>query len=391
MKLVNILFIVTLFFFASCNEKKKSVESPQEISQSNSTGPAKEAMLSQQQYESLDMKIDTLGTRLMTGFVEANGKLEVPPQNEATVTPVIGGNVATINVIEGDEVKKGSVLASIEHPDIIKIQSDYINAINQLNFQEKEFQRQKKLYEAGVGSGETFQRKEAEFQNAKGQVSGLEAQLRQLNINPAAIRTGDIQRQVPILSPIDGAVQTVNIKTGQFVQSQTNMFEIINTEHIHVDLLVFEKDVSKVKKGQKVSFSVESVPGKELSAEIISISKNFEKDPKALHIHAEIKNRPENLVPGMYVRGKIAVDDNKSIALPESSIAKDGDKFIAFTAEEEGDAWSFKPVEVIPGTEENGWIEIEILKDLPDATRFAYNNAYYLMAEMNKGEGGHSH
>lgn len=391
MKLVNISLLFTLLLFASCGEEKEPAENPQETTQSNTAAPVKEAMLSQQQYNALDMKIDTLGTRLMTGFVEANGELEVPPQNEATVTPVIGGNVANIRVIEGEKVKRGTVLASIEHPDIIKIQTDYNNAVNKMNFQEKEFQRQKKLYDAGVGSGETFQRAEAAFESANGQVSGLEAQLRQLNINPAAIKNGNIQRQIPILSPIDGAVQAVNIKTGQFVQAQTNMFEIINTEHVHVDLLVFEKDVAKVKKGQTVKFSVESLPSTELTAEIISISQNFEQDPKALHVHAEIKNLPDNLVPGMYVRGKIAVDDNRSIALPESALAKDGDNFFAFTAEEEGDAWSFKPVEVIPRAEENGWIEIKFLKDFPGDTRFAYNNAYYLMAEMNKGKGGHSH
>jgi cobalt-zinc-cadmium efflux system membrane fusion protein len=394
MKLLNISLLFTLLFFASCgeDEEKEPVEIPQGTLETKTTEPVKEAMLSQQQYDALDMNINTLGTRLMTGFVEANGELEVPPQNEATVTPVIGGNVANIRVIEGEMVKEGSVLASIEHPDIIKIQAGYINAVNQRNFQEKEFERQKKLYEAGVGSGETFQRAEAEFQNIKGQVSGLEAQLRQLNINPATIRNGDIRRQIPILSPIDGAVQAVNVKTGQFVQAQTNMFEIINTEHIHVDLLVFEKDVVRVKEGQTVYFTVESLPGTELTAEILSISKNFEQDPKALHVHAEIKNRPENLVPGMYVRGRIAVGNTRSAALPEAAIAKDGDKFFIFSAEEEGDAWSFKPVEIIPGTKEGEWVEVKILKNLPKKNRFAYNNAYYLMAEMKKGEGGgHAH
>jgi cobalt-zinc-cadmium efflux system membrane fusion protein len=391
MKLSNITLLCILLIITSCDEEKKDPEITQETTETNTTEPVKEAMLSQQQYDALDMKIDTLGTRLLTGFIEANGRLEVPPQNEASVTPIIGGNVVNIRVIEGDEVKKGSILASIEHPDIIKIQTEFINAVNQLNFQEKEFQRQQKLYEAGVGSGETFQRAEAEYASTKGQVTGLEAQLRQLNVNPDIVRNGNIQRQIPILSPIQGAVQSVNVKTGQFVQAQTNMFEIINTQHVHVDLLVFEKDVAKVKKGQMVKFSVESLPGTELTAEIISISKNFEQNPKALHVHAEIKNKPENLVPGMYVQGKIAVDENRSIALPESAIAKNENRFFVFTAEEEGDAWSFKPVEVIPGTKENEWIEVNLLRDLPENTRFAYNNAYYLMAEMNKGEGGHSH
>jgi cobalt-zinc-cadmium efflux system membrane fusion protein len=391
MKFTNIIFLYIFLILVSCKDNQKPQAKNEAVKETTATETVQEAMLSQRQLEALGLKIDTLNHRLMSGFVTANGQLEVPPQSEASVTPVIGGNVANIRVIEGDEVKKGDVLAFISHPDIIKIQTEYINATNQLKFQEKDFSRQQKLYEGGVGSGESFQRAEADLDMAKGNLAGLEAQLRQLNVNPKSVKNGNIQHQIPILSPINGAIQAVNIKIGQFVLAQTNMFEVINTEHVHVDLMVFEKDVAKVKKGQKVYFSVESLPGQELTAKILSISKNFEQDPKALHVHAEINSRPKNLVPGMYVRGKIAVGDNRSIALPEAAIAKDGDQFFAFTAEEEGDAWSFKPVEVIPGIQEGEWISIQFLKEIPSETRFVFNNAYYLMAEMQKGEGGHSH
>lgn len=388
----SIIYILAIFLVLSCKEETDKEEKQESgTAQLTQAAPVKEAMLSQQQFDALNIKIDTLTTRLMSGYVRANGELEVPPQSEATVTPVIGGNVTAIRVIEGEVVDRGDVLSYIEHPEIIQVQTRYMNAVNSLNFQEKEFNRQKKLYEAGVGSGETFQRAEAELLSFKGQVVGLKAQLQQLNINPELVRNGNIQKRVPILSPIDGAVQAVNIKIGQFVQAQTEMFHIINTEHVHVDLMVFEKDVSKVKKGQKVFFSIESLPDTELEAEIISVSKNFEQDPKAVHVHAEIINRPDNLVPGMYVSGRIALDNQQTKALPESAIVRDGEKFYAFTAEEEGDAWSFKPVEIVTGTEQGEWVEIKLLQDLPENTRFTYNNAYYLMAEMQKGEGGHSH
>ena len=388
----SILYIPVIFLLISCGEGSKEEVKEEGGHDEHTEGEAvEEAMLSQQQFDALDIRIDTLTTRLMSGYVQANGELEVPPQNEATVTPVIGGNVTSISVIEGDEVDRGDVLAYIEHPDIIQIQTRYMNAVNSLNLQEKEFDRQRKLYEAGVGSGETFQRAEAELQSLKGQVVGLKAQLQQLNINPEVVKNGNIQQRIPILSPIDGAVQEVGVKTGQFVQAQTEMFRIINTEHVHVDLMVFEKDVAKVEKGQKVFFKIESLPGRELTAKIISVSKNFEQDPKAVHVHAEIIDRPKKMVPGMYVRGKIAVDNQRSLALPESAIVREGEKFFAFTAEEEGDAWSFKPVEVRTGTTGGEWVEIKLLENVPEDTRFAYNNAYYLMAEMQKGEGGHSH
>ena len=387
MRYSKIAFL-TLLLFTACNEKQET-EKKTETKQQQPV--AKEVMLSRQQFEALDMKLDTLQTRLMSGYVEANGTLEVPPQNEASVTPVIGANVAKIEVIEGQEVKQGQVLAYISHPEIIQLQTQYLNAFNDLKFEEKEYSRQKKLYEAGVGSGETFQRSEAKVENARGRVAGLRAQLRQLNISASKVEQGQIMQQIPVLSPIEGAVQQVNVRTGEFVQPQTVMFDVINTHHVHVDLMVFEKDVSKVKEGQKVHFTVASLPDTELTAKIISISKNFEQDPKAVHVHAEIENRPETLVPGMYVRGKIAVDDKRTLALPEAAVVREGERFVAFTAEKEGNAWSFKPVQITTGNREGNWVEVNLLQKIPGQQQFAHNNAYYLLAELNKGAGGHSH
>ncbi|HET8886411.1 MAG TPA: efflux RND transporter periplasmic adaptor subunit [Salinimicrobium sp.] len=387
-KTIISVFAVLLLISCNGNEEKNN---PEETQEEEEHAEVEEAMLTQQQFEALGMEIDTLQKRNMIGFVEANGELEVPPQNEANVTTVIGANVAAINVIEGDQIQKGEVLAYITHPDIVKIQTEYLNAVNQLEFLEKEYNRQNRLYEAGVGSGETFQKSEADFKIAQGLVNGLEAQLKLLNLNPARIVNGTIYNRIPVTSPISGAVQKVNVKTGQYVQAQTNMFEIVNTEHVHADLMVFENDVSKVKVGQEVNFTVESLAGKELKAQIISISKTFEQDPKALHVHAEIKNKPKNLIPGMYVRGKIQVNNTKATAFPGSAIAKDADKFFVFTAEREGKDWSFKPVEVIVKNIAGDWIAVDFMSEIDENTFFAFNNAYYLMAEMKKGEGGHEH
>ena len=387
MRYSKIAFLTALLFVA-CNEKQ---EAQKEAAEPKLKTPAKEVMLSQQQFEALDMKLDTLKTRLMSGYIQANGQLEVPPQNKASVTPVLGANVAKIEVIEGEQVKTGQVLAYIAHPDIIEIQTQYLNAFNDLKFEEKEYSRQKKLYEAGVGSGESFQRAEAKVENARGRLAGLKAKLKQLHIAPSRVEKGQIMQQIPVLSPIEGAVQQVDVKTGEFVQAQTSMFQIINTHHVHVDLMVFEKDVAKVKEGQEVHFRVASLPETDLTAKIISISKNFEQDPKAVHVHAEILNRPENLVPGMYVRGRIAVDNKRTLALPEAAVVREGEKFFAFMAEKEGEAWSFRPVELVVGNSEGEWMEVNMLSEIPGQQKFAYNNAYYLLAEMNKGEGGHSH
>ncbi len=354
-----------------------------------------EVHFSEQQFASLNMKIDSLRYRNINSYVQANGQLEVPPQNEAIVTAVIGSNVKSIKVIEGDKIKKGQVLAYLSHPDLISVQTEYASNWNQLTYLKEEYERKKKLYEDNVGSGKEYQKSKSAYFSMKSQVSGDESKLRLLGISPKKIQEGTIYDQVAVTSPISGHIRTVEVKTGQFVQPEKELFEIVNIEHIHADLMVFEKDMRKVKEGQRVTFTTESAPGKELEATIYSVGKAFEQDPKAIHLHAEIENKQGLLIPGMYINGRIIAEDVKTYALPESAVVREGDKYFIFTAKKEQDngetEWAFQPVEVNVGGIDNGWIEIKLLQELSIGTQLAYNNAYYIMAEMKKGEAEHTH
>ena len=350
-----------------------------------------EVMLTTRQFEALQMSIDTLQTRSISGYVEANGQLEVPPQNQATITTVVGANVVSIEVIEGDEVKKGQVVAYISHPNIIEKQTMYLNAYSNSQFLKKSFDRQKTLYDAGVGSGANFQSAEAEYKASLAMANGLEAQLKQLNINASGVRNATIYQRVALRSPIEGFVQKVEIKTGQYVEPQKDLMDIVNTHHVHADLMVFEKDVYKIEKGQKVTFNVQSIPGKQLTAEIYSISKTFEETPKALHVHAEIENKAGNLIPGMYIQGRIQTDNATTTAFPEGAISIEGEKAFVFKAMKEGSDWSFVPVEIVTGAKDGDWVAVSFLEPNKKKEQYAMNNAYYLMAEMKKGEAEHSH
>ncbi len=394
-----ILLFAASLFIVSCGkhdeDEHKHQSGEESEHQEHGEGHEEEVHLSEQQVQSLGITSDTLPFRNISSYVEANGQLEVPPQNEATVTAIVGSNVRLIKVIEGDKVRKGQVLAYLSHPNLIKIQTDYINNWNQLQYLEKEYHRQKTLYDEKVGSGKVFQKTQAEYQSMKGMVKGGEAQLKQMGLGLNQIQQSEIYEQVPVISPIDGHVRLVEVKTGQYVEPHTEMFEIVNIEHIHADLMVFEKDMHKVKQGQRIRFTIESLPGQELEAKIYSVGKAFEQEPKAIHLHAEIENKKGLLIPGMYIRGRIMINDVQSYALPEAGVVREGEKYFIFTAKKETDngetEWAFEPVEVIVGAKDDGWIEVKLLKPLKHGTTVAWNNAYYILAEMKKGEAEHNH
>src|SRR5690606_32992650 len=108
--------------------------------------------------------------------------------------------------------------------------------------------------------------------------------------------------------------------------------------------------------------------------------------------HADIENKRGLLLPGMYVRGRILTDSVSSFALPEKAVVREGEAFFAFAAErhETGD-WTFEPVEVRPGDPGDGWLPVNFMRAEDTARLYAVNNAYYLMAELKKGEAGHDH
>lgn len=394
----QIIYILSLAVlvaaFTGCGSKSTNPNSDEKAEEGHAEESVGAVHLSQLKFNSLEFKIDTLPLRALSGVVEANGQLEVPPQHEATVTAILGANITSIKVIEGDKVRKGQVLAYLSHPNLSQLQTNYIKAYSRLQYLEKEMQRQKRLYEEEVGSGKAYQEIVAEYQGMKGEVKGYEVQLKQLSLNVSKIQTGEIYQNVPVVSPIGGYIEKVKVQIGQFVDPQSEMFMIVNTEHIHADLMVFEKDVSKVKKGQMVSFTVESVPDKRLEAEIYSVGKKFEQNPKAVHIHAEIKNKEDFLIPGMYINGRIHTTGRKVFALPSEAIIEEQGKPYIFVAQPpEGDEseWKFAPIEIRTGITDEGWVEIKLLEELPEGAKVAWNNAYYLISEMKKGDTEHEH
>lgn len=347
------------------------------------------------QFDAMEMEVGVPTMQNISAYVEANGTLEVPPGHEAAVTAMIGANVMSIEVIEGDAVKKGQVLATVSHPSLIQLQSDYIQFWNELEYKAQNYERQQKLYDEKVGSGKEFQKVKADYLSTKGKVQGLAAQIHLLGLSTETLKQGEIAEVLGIRSPIDGFVRMVEIKTGQYVAPETELFEIVNIEHIHADFMVFEKDIAKVREGQKVRFESTAFPGETYEAEIYSVGKNFEKDPKAVHLHAEIENKTERLLPGMYVHGKIMTSDEEVKAIPEAALIVEGDRAFVFSAEEEVDhgerVWAFKPIEVKVGETGGGWVEVSMLSPTNANAQFALNNAYYLMAELKKAEAEHTH
>lgn len=410
--IIPALVLSTSLFFVSCESKPQKVTI--EVSIPEEEGHDENIVrISEEQDEVLQLKFEHLQKMNLSEFVSASGKLQVPPQNQASISSAIGANVASINVIEGDVVRKGQVLATLTHPDLIQLQVDYQESVNQLEYLKKDYERQEMLLKNNVASGKQFQQVKSEYLSLKAKNKGLEAKLRLLNINPSVVKSGNIINSVPVLATIDGAISKVEVNLGKYIEPQTELFEVLNTDKLHADLKVFESDITKVRTGQEVVFQINNQNGSSYTAKVTTIGKSFEENPRAVMVHSTVSAKNTGLLPGIFITGKIMTGENEVLALPEAAVVTEGDKsfiFVASHQEEDANAHkeedehrhgnegheggakiTLKMIEVITGVQDRGYVQIKPLEKLDNEILVAQNAAYYLLAEMKKGEAEHSH
>lgn len=394
-----VLFLVGI---TSCSSNTKSA-STEEAHEEH--GPEGTVALNDLQMKTLGLKLIQLEKRNMNQEIQVNGKLELPPQERADISPLIGGIIKNIYVIEGDKVKKGQVLAIMQHPDYIQLQQDYVSALEDYNFLKEEYNRNKKLHNENVTSTTQMQKITSNYNKSKTNVQSLEIKLKMLGFNPEKIKNGHIYPYVNIVSPLNGAVSLIETNVGAFAAPMSKLFEVVNNNKLHAGFLVYEKDINKIKVGQRIYFHTSSVEGHEFEAEIHNISPVFEENPKALHVHADIVNKTDELIPGMYINGRILADDSEVTVVPNDAIVADGDKYYIFvkaktpehkhehSAEEDNheEKTTFIMVEVIKGVTNGGHTAIRLLNKLPDDIQIAGSGAYFLIAEMRKEETAHEH
>jgi cobalt-zinc-cadmium efflux system membrane fusion protein len=403
------LFLALTLVFTSCNEKAKGELSQKETTSQNTKNDAegqseKEGGLegeenvveiTERQAETIGLEIKPLEKRTLGNNIKVTGTVELFPQDKANISPFVGGNVSSIKVIPGDNVRKGQVLAYIEHPDIIAMQQEFQEKNNELVFLKQDFERKQTLYDKGVSSGKDFQMAQSKFRSATSTVNGLKAKMRLLGINSKKVAEGEIFSAVAITSPISGYVDQVMISLGDYVGTQSKMFSISDNSRIYINFKVYEKDISHIKKGQQIYFSTTSQRDELLKATVRSVGKSFETDPKALEVLADIENKDKNLLPGMYVEGRIVQGEKSAFVVPEAAIVQNGEQSFIFILDEdekkEANKMKFKMIPVIVGVTDLGFVEISLPADANQDVKVVTKVAYTLSSEMVKGEVEHDH
>ena len=388
-KIKNILksstLIALLFIAVSCDNISKP--------ENNTDAEHKEeevsnfVALNYKQLEVMDIELGKVREVNLGNSLKVNGQLELPPQNRASISALLGGRVKSVGVIEGDFVRKGEVIARLENPEFIGLQQKYLSLKSNLSFLKNDYNRKKALAEDGITSKKALQKAEADYLEGKSNLNATKSTLQILNVNLSSIENGNLTKSISVISPIKGYVQKININIGKYISPQQEMFDVIDNDFIHLGLNVFEKDIDKVEVGQKITFALTTRADKIFKAEIFAVGKAFEMNTRSVKIHAKIIGNHKGLLPGMFVEARVSIADKKVSALPnEAFISEKGLDYIFIVKEKDKDDVEFEKIQVNKGVSDLGFSEVVFSGETNNDQEIVIKGSYYVNAELNKGE-----
>ena len=194
----------------------------------------------------------------VTTMVTATGTME--PITQVEVGTQVSGVVEKIYVDYNSEVKQGQLIAELDKTNLkaslTQSQAAYDNAVNQRNYTQTIFERQKTLYENQVISKSDFDDAQYNYETAKGTVTQRFSDLQSARTNLS---------YADIYAPIDGVVLSRAIDEGQTVAasfSTPTLFTIAqDLKEMQVEADVDEADIGQVVEGQRVEFTVDAYMG----------------------------------------------------------------------------------------------------------------------------------
>lgn len=389
---------IVLALSVGCGSKKtiKEAETGEHADEHENTNTA---TLTKKQIASIGIQTGSIEQKQLTRSLKANGVLQVPNQNKASVNSVYTGTIQSLLIQPGNTVTKGQLIATVSNPEFIRTQEDLLSVNAEITLAEQEYARQKELNEGNAGALKNLQAADARLRALRTRRASLAQQVQLMGINPATLSDKRLVSILSIRSPISGVVSAVTVRIGSYVDVNTPVAEIVDNSQLHLDLFIYEKDLPKLRENQTIHFTLTNNPGREYDAGIYSLGSSFEGESKAVSVHARVKGDKNGLIDGMNITAVISLEKQTVPAVPsEAIVTYQGQDYIFIVTDPHPDAGpreegvTFEKIPVAKGTTDVGYTEITLLKEIPANPEIVVKGAFFVLAKMtNEGEGEHGH
>ncbi len=261
------------------------------------------------------------------GKILLTGTIQPDEQRQASITAKFPGRIEKLYVdFTGEVIKKGNRLASIYSPELVTAQQELLEAVNtKATFPE--------LYEAA-------RMKLQRWKLSESQINQIES-------------TGKVKDQFDILADKSGIVTQKNVAVGDYINTGSVLFNVVDLTSLWVILDAYESDLPLLKIGDAVDFSVAGVPGKAFQAKISFIDPLIDPDTRAAAVRAEVLNEGGFLKPEMFVNADINVGTpsaQTALAIPRTALLWSGKRSVVYVKTPDASAPSYEMREVTIGS-----------------------------------------
>lgn len=212
------------------------------------------------------------------------------------IAPQSGNRIQKINVEVGDYVSAGQILAEMD-----RFQFD--QSALQLKNTETELGRLRQLFEEGGVSQSDFESIE-------------------LSYNVAKTAYDNLEQNTILRSPISGVVTARNYDRGDMYNMSQPLFTVQQITPVKILVGISESDYTKVKKGDKVSLTVDALPGSSFTGTVVRLYPTMDAATHTFNVEVQVRNEKRELRPGMYARVTVNFGENQSVVIPDSAVVK---------------------------------------------------------------------
>jgi len=271
-------------------------------------------------------------TSALAEGIEVTGSLE--PKFYVDVKTQIPGLVKQVFVTEWVHVKKGQQLARIDlaeteamvkraEASLESVKAGQAQAQVAVNRAERELARILKLKESGLATQQGVDDSRSEAEAAKAR---LEAARAQIGVADEELRQVKARLNKGVVSAsMDGVVALRDINVGDLTSDAAvgkPIFRIVDNRLLNLTVTVPSADSSRVKVGQALEFSVDSMPNKKFAGKVMFINPELSAADRSLKVIAEVTNTSELLKGGLFAKGRIVTGTRATVLqIPRSAIS----------------------------------------------------------------------
>ena len=289
---------------------------------------ADEIQMTQAAMKVADVQTVTVQQAVPTKEIYLPGKVKADERRVSAVTARFPGRIERLYVnFTGQEVRKGERLASIYSPELIQAQKELLEATR---FKETN----PSFHEAAVNKLKLWDLTDKQIQNI--------------------LETGKIQYNFDIYATQSGTVVSRNVSEGDYVNEGQPLFDVANLGKVWVLFDAYENDLAWVEKGDEISFTVQSMPGKVFTSKVTFIDPVINQRTRVASVRTEVDNPKGQLKPDMFAQGVLesTLDEvENALVVPKSAVLWTGKRAVVFVKDPTFEQPTFEYREVVLGPE----------------------------------------